>query len=340
VSGRESDSAARLAEHRGGVLNTLTAVAGGHTALLTAEAVTGRVQWEDLFAQVVVPHFPQAWSYGEGKRAQGWSIERLAFQDDQGPVAVCQVLVRRVLGVPVISRINRGPLFLRRAPPPDLQLSVFSALRRRWRGRRGLLLIAPALPFDETSATLLRAAGFMRRRAGGWGSALIDLEPTPDAIRASFSSKWRNPLNSAIRAGVEVRMRRDPEAFEWMLERHVGNMAAKNFVGPTVGFARAMIAASPDSFWVLQALLDNEPVSGLLGTRIGVHAENFLGWTNDAGRRTGAHSLLIWNAILEMKAAGCRALDLGGYTTDEKYGAYKRGMRGTEYRLCGEWLAF
>ena len=41
-----------------------------------------------------------------------------------------------------------------------------------------------------------------------------------------------------------------------------------------------------------------------------------------------------------MKAAGCRALDLGGYTTSEKYGAYKRGMKGGEYRLCGEWLAF
>jgi hypothetical protein len=49
--------------------------------------------------------------------------------------------------------------------------------------------------------------------------------------------------------------------------------------------------------------------------------------------------LLIWNAIVEMKAAGFRALDLGGFTTSDKYGAYKRGMRGREYRLCGEWLA-
>jgi hypothetical protein len=32
-------------------------------------------------------------------------------------------------------------------------------------------------------------------------------------------------------------------------------------------------------------------------------------------------------------------LDLGGYTTNEKYGAYKRGMKGSEYRLAGEWLA-
>ena len=32
-------------------------------------------------------------------------------------------------------------------------------------------------------------------------------------------------------------------------------------------------------------------------------------------------------------------LDLGGYTTHDKYGAYKRAMKGNEYRLAGEWLA-
>jgi hypothetical protein len=312
-----------------------------HARRVTVVEVTDRRYWDTLFAELRWPHLPQAWFYGEGKRAEGWSVERLVFESDGRPAALCQVLVRRVLGLPVAARINRGPLFLQDSPAPDLQLAVFSTLRNRWRfGRRGLLLIAPALPLDDASPALLRASGFIQRRPGGWGSALIDLEPAPEAIRASFSSKWRNPLNSAIRAGVEVRFRKDTEAFDWMLERHAANMSEKHFVGPSVGFARAMISASPETFWVLQALVDGEPVSGLIGTTNGVHAENFLGWTNDVGRRTGAHSLLMWNAILEMKAAGCRALDLGGYTTTQKYGAYKRGMRGREYRLCGEWLAF
>jgi lipid II:glycine glycyltransferase (peptidoglycan interpeptide bridge formation enzyme) len=321
------------------MLNELTVGERTNAPAVTIAPVTQRERWERLFGQLAVPHFTQAWCYGEGKRAQGWSVDRLVFQAGE-TVALCQVLVRRVVGLPVVARINRGPVFVQRAPSPELQLAIFSALRRRWRfARRGLLLIAPALPFDDASAALLRAAGFMQHRAGGWGSSLIDLEPSLEAIRASFTSKWRNPLNSAIRAGVEVRFRRDAEAFEWMLERHVGNMAAKNFVGPSVGFVRAMVAASPDNFWLLQAFHGNEPVSGLMGTCIGAHAENFLGWTNDAGRRLGAHSLLIWNAIVQMKAAGFRALDLGGFTTSDKYGAYKRGMRGREYRLCGEWLA-
>jgi hypothetical protein len=174
-----------------------------------------------------------------------------------------------------------------------------------------VLFIAPALAFDEASTTLLNSRGFIQRRAGGWGSSMIDIEPSPEIIRASFSSKWRNPLNSAIRAGVEVRVRKDPEAFEWMLERHVANMSQERIRGPAPRFVRAMVAASPESFWVLQAFLGDEPISALMGTCLGAHAENFLGWTNDTGRRVGAHNLLIWHAILEMKAAGSRVLDLG-----------------------------
>jgi hypothetical protein len=152
--------------------------------------VTRRDRWESLFARVPFPHFTQAWCYGEGKRAQGWSAERLVFEDEQGPVAICQVLVRSILGVPVVARINRGPLFLVDAPSIEQQRNVFGALRRRWRfAHRGLLLIAPALPFDETSAALLRTCGFRQRRAGGWGSSCIDLEPSLDRIRASFSSR-------------------------------------------------------------------------------------------------------------------------------------------------------
>lgn len=307
---------------------------------MTPVAVTEREEWDRLFDQVPLPHFTQAWGYGEGKRAaQGWSVERIAFQGDERPVALCQVLVRRLLGLSV-ARINRGPLFMQRAPPAELQLGVLRALRC-WRplGRRGLLLIAPALPLGEPSTALLRAAGFMQRRSGGWGSALINLQPSLEGIRAALSSKWRNHLNASLKAGISLRVRRDHEAIDWMLERHASNMAAKGFAGPAVSFVRSMIASRPEDFWVLQALLESEPCSGILLARFGAHAETLLSWTGEAGRRANAHHFLLWHVLAEMKAAGCRALDLGGYTTTNAYGAYKRGMKGSEYRLAGEWLA-
>jgi hypothetical protein len=320
-------------------LNTLAVTSAGATAVATQE-ITSRAQWDRLFAQVATPHFPQAWCYGEGKRAQGWSVDRLAFECNDGPVAICQVLVRRVLGMPLVARINRGPMFLKHRASDELQAAIFRALRQRWRfGRRGLLLIAPALSSSDADTALLRACGFFQRRAGGWGSALIDLSPSLEAIRAALSSKWRNHLNGALRTGMEVSVGGDAAAREWMLERHGANMKAKGFVGPDVDFVRHMIAASPDDFRVFQALIDKEPVCGILVARFGEYTETFLSWTSDAGRRSNAHHRLLWQVITEMKGAGCTTLDLGGYTTSEKYGAYKRGMKGKEYRLSGEWLA-
>ncbi len=319
----------------------MAAVSSPAAPSIVAREVTSRESWDALFAEVESPHFTQAWCYGEGKSTQGWSVERLAFEDGATTAAICQVLVRRFLGMPVVARINRGPLFVPRVPSDELQSAVYRVLRNRWRfGRRGLLLIAPALPDSAASASLLRRAGFLPRRAGGWGSALIDLQPTPETIRSALSSKWRNHLNAALKAGIEVRIRKDDAAVEWMLERHAANMAAKGFVGPGVDFVHHMIAASPEDFRVFQALIGAEPVCGMLVVRFGNHAEDFLTWTSDAGRRANAHHLLLWQVLVEMKASGCRALDLGGYTTSGKYGAFKRAMKGDEYRLAGEWLVF
>jgi lipid II:glycine glycyltransferase (peptidoglycan interpeptide bridge formation enzyme) len=320
-------------------LNTLAAATSANEPAIATQEVTSRERWNRLSGGAAAPHFPQAWVYGEGKRAQGWAIERLAFECGDESIAICQVLVRRLLGMPVVARINRGPIFLSQSPSSEMQWAVFRALRQRWRfGRRGLLLIAPALPSSETSTALLRESGFFQRRAGGWGSSLIELSPSLESIRAALSSKWRNHLNASLKAGLEVRVRQDSPGWEWMLERHATNMKSKGFVGPEVGFVRHMIAAGPEDFRVFQALIGAEPVCGILVARFGDHAETFLSWTSDAGRRSNAHHRLLWEVISEMKSAGCRALDLGGYTTSEKYGAYKRGMKGKEYRLAGEWL--
>jgi len=302
--------------------------------------IESRGQWEWLSGQALASHFPQAWVYGEGKRREGWSVERLVIQGRHRAIAICQALVRRAHGIPLIARINRGPLFLSQTIS-DLQRSaVFRALGQRWRvGRRGLLLIAPALPMTGSSNTLLRACGFQELRADGWGSAVIDLLASPETIRASLSSKWRNHLNAALRTDMGLSVRSDPSAHEWMLDRHAANMNEKGFSGPGVEFVRTMMVSSPRDFRVFQALVADEPVCGILVARFGSRAETYLSWTSETGRRTKAHHWLLWQVITEMKSAGCEALDLGGYTTNEKYGAWKRGMQGREYRLAGEWSA-
>src|SRR5687768_5369945 len=108
------------------------------------DRVYAESQWQEWYAAAPQPHFTQAWCYGEGKRAEGWQVERLVIRDAGGVSALCQLLVKRPLGIPV-TRINRAPVFLRDAGR-EAQLAALRALRRRWRyGLRGLALMAPSL---------------------------------------------------------------------------------------------------------------------------------------------------------------------------------------------------
>lgn len=302
--------------------------------------VASREEWEHWFAQVPRPHFPQSWAYGEGKRAEGWGVRRLVCRDRSGPIALCQLLGRRPLGI-AVTRINRGPLLLDAHPPAERLQQVFRSLRDRWRwGCQGLLLIAPGLPETPGSHQLLRETGFRCRRAHGWHSSLLDLQLPDDELFAKLAPDWRTKIRRAVRLGVSLQVRRDAQGIEWLLERHVENMRAKRFRGPGPDFVRAVTRAAPEDFWLLQALVDGRPEAGLLIGRVGGHAENFIAWFSDAARRATAGNFLMWHAVLEMKRAGCRTLDLGGFSVADRYGHFKRGMRGQEYQLAGEWLAF
>lgn len=306
-------------------------------AMPDVSTVSARAEWEPLFDRVARPHFPQSWIYGEAKRSQGWDVERLVFRAGE-PLAIAQVLTKRAAGIPVVSRINRGPLFLG-TPAPDARTAVLRALRRRWSFlRRGVLLLAPALDAGDDGARALRAAGFWQRGDFGWGSSLIDLTRPLDELQRRLIPQWRNKLRKAA-GSVTLRIRTDPADCEWMIERHVENMRAKGFRDPSPGFVRAAISASPRDFMLLQALVDGEPHGAALIARFGRHAEYWLGWFDETARRAAAGNFLLWHTVMEMQRAGCRALDLGGFTVADRYGQFKRGMRGEEYRLAGEWLA-
>ena len=303
------------------------------------EPVASREEWEAWYARAPGPRFTQSWSYGEGKRAEGWQVERVAFREGEEPAALCQILLKRPMGLPV-SRINRGPVFLRESSRAD-RLAVLCALRRRWRwGLRGLLLLAPDLPADEESAALLREAGFHCRRQSGWQSSQLDLTLPLEELHRRLAGDWRTKIRRAEKLGVTLRLRHDEAAIEWLLDKHVENMRARHFSGPSPEFVRTVTRSSPGDFWLLQAMIQGEPEAGLLVGRFGNHAENFIAWFSETARKMTAGNFLMWNSVIEMQRAGCRSLDLGGFAISDRYGHFKRGMRGAQYRLAGEWLAF
>jgi hypothetical protein len=299
-------------------------------------------EWQACFHAISKQNLTQSYAYGEAKAiAEHWHINRLIFERAGMPVAICQILEKRVAGLRILSRINRGPLFLDDHPSYAIKDNVFRLLRQQWKYfTGGVLLIAPALAPSAENRTILLQNGFKERKATGWCSALIDLQPEPHEMEKALSSQWRNRLKAARRCGLELESSRSANSVQWLLEMHNLNMKTKGFRGPSDGLITALHAANPNDFVVLTALHQGQPLAVMGMARFGATAEYYIGWFGEAGRKFNAGNFLYWNAVLEMKKAGCRWFDVGGYHSSDSYGRFKQSMRGIEYKLIGEWVAF
>ena len=302
-------------------------------------SVENHVEWEACFNAVCQPHLMQSWSYGQAKNvAANWHVKRYVFEKGTTPVAICQVLEKRIAGLRIASRINRGPLFLEPYPSYESKENIYNLLRQKWRLLSGPLLIAPALPLSDENHTILRTAGFRKRKVSAWCSALINLAADEGTLRAKLSSTWRNRLKHSQRSGLELQSSNSKETIRWMLNMHALNMQSKSFDGPSTALVFALYEAKPADVVVLSAMLDNRPVAAMLIVRFGVTAEYYLGWFSlPEGRKANSGNFLYWHAALEMQKAGHHWLDVGGYYSNDKFGHFKQGMGGTEYKLMGEW---
>ncbi|MBK8086032.1 MAG: GNAT family N-acetyltransferase [Devosia sp.] len=321
------------------VPDQLTGTRSNPADALSFQAVTDPSQWEHLLERADRPHSVQAFGYGEAKAATGWHVSRQLITHGGRPVAMVQALEKRILGLRVVTRINRGPMLLAPDASAGLVTAVYRAVRNRW-GRLpfGILLLAPALLETPENREIMTRAGFRPRQSNGWGSARLDLTQPVDAVFQGFEHSWRKAIRAADKAGVTVRVVDSEADHQWMIDRHLQNMAEKGFTGHDAEFLRGLRASSGASYVLLQAMHEGAPVAGLVMLKFGGVADSIVAWFGDAGRKVKAGNAITWAAIQEMQRRGCRSYDVGGINSDKGFSSFKSGMNGTEYFLLGEYI--
>lgn len=299
-----------------------------------------REEWEALTAAAGRSNLLQSWAYGAAKQqVEGWRPRRAVLTAHGRPVAIAQVLERR-LGPTRIARLNRGPLWLVPPTPADWRdaLARIAAPWRAW--RLGALFLAPELPAGAEADAILGALRCRRRGAPAWCSAWLGLDGDEAALRRNLKGKWRNMLVSAEKAGLDV----TAMPVEQLLADYARFMEERRFTGvpPAIVAAMAAHAWRPDDLRALAAVPagGGASVGGVLMARHGDAATYLIGWNNDEGRRLKAGNLLLWQGALAARRDGCRWFDLGGIDDVLTPGiaAFKRGLNGEEYRLAGEFL--
>ncbi|MFP1644851.1 GNAT family N-acetyltransferase [Pontitalea aquivivens] len=237
---------------------------------------------------------------GGGAMAQhpGWGD--LAVAAGRRVARLELVLGARVIGLVQLTAraglrlASRGPVWL---GPADAGLRRAGLRALAWGG--GPLLVTPEHPMAGFGLIPLITA---RHRA------IWDLAPAPDVLRAGLQGKWRNRLGAAERAGLRVRVERDPG---WLLRAEAAQRRARGYRGLPAGFVEAWGRAVPGGVLALGVWRDGVPLAGMIFLRHGSWASYHLGWTGAGGRRLGAHPLLLWQGALRLRAAGVRRLDLG-----------------------------
>ena len=298
--------------------------------------------WQALAAGLDRLPLQQSWAYGEAVARFGARPTRLAFHAQGRPVALAQVMQRRLFGLVTLATAFRGPLWLDAEPDRAMQVAVLRRLTqgyRRWRWR--FFVIMPEAAAGGHAQALMRAAG-MRRVMTGFSTVWVDLAADEDALRAGLAGKWRNQLARAEQADVEVAVGgARPRQYGWLLEQEEAQRRAVGYqaVPAELVPAYAEVAGS-GSVLALTAHRRQVKLAGVLILIHGDSATYQIGWNGAEGRRIYAHNLLLWRALGELKQRGVRWLDLGGLDTAGMAGIarFKLGLGHPPVTLPGAYL--
>lgn len=300
-----------------------------------------RSQWGQWVAQSGRSNLLQSWAYGAAKAStSAWRVTRGVIYCAGEPIAVVQVLQRRIAGILEISRINRGPLYLRPVPAGEqcavwAQLACFGSLRH---GR--VLTVAPEAALTGSNLLQFAVREFRQFSPMAWESVWLDLGFALGALRKQLDGKWRNMLSFSERTALQLDVSSEHQSFEWMMDRYRENMQDKSFRGPSIELLRSLqhhldIDSKPI---ILRAHIAGEAVAGICLVPHGTAVTYLIGWNGNDGRNLKANQYLLWQAIVHLKQNGFRWFDLGGVDEERTPGiaAFKLGLNGERYESVGE----
>ncbi|EGY02225.1 hypothetical protein AZA_51760 [Nitrospirillum viridazoti Y2] len=299
-------------------------------------------EWNALLKRVPRSSLTQCFGYATAMMTvEGWKPRLGIFERDGQPIGLVLVLEKRLARAVRVAKIHRGPLLAPEAQDWGIVGVAYRLLRQAY--PTGLLQwpsVIAEVPAGPLATTALTWAGWRHQPGPGYRTVWLDLTPDEATLRARLDPKWRNKLRQGEKSGLVVEVDRDGATLPWLLEKHEADRKERKYraAGSKLLTRLRTVMRKDGDVLVLRALLDGEPVAGVLIFGHGVAATYQVGWSGPEGRRTRAHHLLLWRACLELKAQGRVAFDLGGLTPDvEGINTFKRGLGGEEVELAGVW---
>ncbi|MFN3826945.1 MAG: lipid II:glycine glycyltransferase FemX [Micavibrio sp.] len=293
--------------------------------------------WDELFARIprsnILQSYPYAQAYCQSHQQRAhWGLIRIDGQD-AGLVQIFEVGLLRNM-IHAVS-LDRGPLWLPEFGTAENILSFYAEFDRLYPRRFGRRRrIIPEVRAED--ALLLP----MKPEAGidPYKTIWIDLSGTEEELRAHLDKKWRNALSKAERSPISFVWDQGQHSLDWILQHHSAHREIAGYKAASPRFIRLLaryFGARQDMF-IARAFLGEEAIAGVLFFRHGSSATYQIGWNGPEGRQYNAHHLLLWQAMLKLKASGVSSIDLGGINNEaDGVRAFKEGLGGEAVTLSG-----
>ncbi len=310
-------------------------------------------RWEEYWAKINSANMLQSIQYGKSKRGRFLSHYNYLIRDEKNnPQGLIQFLVREVIFIGGIARINRGPLFFDNKDGnlnKDKVVKTLHAIKNKAINNRWWYIrFAPELKGDGIWDDVLTRSGMIKiNKTSQYGSLLLSLEQSEEKLFSGLKGKWRNLLRKSMSFDTKVSRMSNVDDIEYIITRYQNYQVIKGFIGIPENLLRSL-AKQEGNDWDFRILgaysenKENEPVAILVSIRHGDTSTYLIGMSDDDARRLNANYLLLWNAILDAKKSGCAYFDLGGLNEDTTKGVahFKSGTGGVGYKLVGEWHWF
>jgi lipid II:glycine glycyltransferase (peptidoglycan interpeptide bridge formation enzyme) len=298
--------------------------------------------WDAFVADGRPGSYLQLSGWARVKAVNGWTSTRIG-----SPAMAAQVLVRRPRPLPwAFAYAPRGPVTADWTPGA---VEAFTAAVRRDLtdrvGRVSHLRIDPEVERDAGPDE----GGAIRRalRAAGWRPAtpiqpnatrIIDLAPDEEALWGDLRKKWRQYVNKARNAGIEVTdadggalpefyrvYRETADRAGFLIRTEAAYRDVWEAFAPA-GNARLLFARRPDG----------APLATLFLVRAGPRVVEPYGGMTEEGGESRANYLLKWEAIRSSRERGATSYDLWGLATGG-IAHFKTGFGGREIQYIGAW---
>jgi hypothetical protein len=274
--------------------------------------------WDAAHAQAAGP-LQQDWAYGSTMLVSGGTVIRAVIQAHGHTVGLAQCVVRRFGNLGGVALCTRGPLWLAPLSGKD-KAHAYRSLRQNLpvKGLR-FMFVTPDEPISED----LGLSSF-KRVMTGYATALLDLSPSMEDLRAGLEKRFRHRVGGAEKSELTVhRVGTNVGQYRWLMDAEQQQRDNRGLQGMPLHFVDAYIASRKQpghNVLTLRADIGRDRVAGMMFLLHGQAATYQIGWTSDAGRDAHAHNLLLYKGMEALKERGIRSLDLGGINTGRSAG--------------------